>query len=271
MRLKLIHTDKVFYGVDNYILPVVEMAAKYNLFIQIMCEILNTFDTFSEDIVNKVKKALEMSRYKVKKVDEAMLEDYEIFSARLESFYWNVVDTEFAKEAKKFDQDLYKKNKLYFPDCRLGRYRGLLLENLIDRLVRDRFLGKKYETGCQISVNGRVILTHYRKGNELHNKETIDIAGWDDSVQYGEFYECKANPKRFENQNYRYFMEIKKVMDTHNVSRYILALVSSEATRYLKAQKEYLEEQDATCNIDFELIGREQIFGIARYVIPEIA
>lgn len=53
--------------------------------------------------------------------------------------------------------------------------------------------------------------------------------------------------------------------------RYILALVSADATRNLKAQKEYLEEEGIDCRIDFELIGRESIFGISRYAIPENA
>lgn len=66
-------------------------------------------------------------------------------------------------------------------------------------------------------------------------------------------------------------MEIKKALDADSRTRYILALVSADATRNLRAQKEWLEEEDPTCNIDFELIGREDIFGISQYAIPEIA
>ena len=68
-----------------------------------------------------------------------------------------------------------------------------------------------------------------------------------------------------------FFMEIKKALDADSRVKYILALVSADSTGNLKAQKECLEEEDTDCNIDFELIGREGIFGISQYVISEIA
>ena len=272
MKVRLKRTDKDYYGVGEYILPVVEAAAKYDQFIQILCEILNTFDTFSEDIVNKVKKTLELEKYKINEGDETVKEDYKLFANRLEMFYWHVVDYECAEEVKKFDQDLYQEKRLYHTDYRLGRYRGILFEVLIDALVRNRYQesGKRYETGCTIRINGCPILAQYGFGNSRH-KETLDVAGWDDRMQYGEFYECKVNPKRFENPNYHFFMEIKKALDADSRVKYILALVSADSTGNLKAQKECLEEEDTDCNIDFELIGREGIFGISQYVISEIA
>lgn len=272
MKLSLKRTDKDYYGVSEYVLPVVRAAAKYDQFIQIMCEILNTFDTFSEDIVNRVKKALELEKYKIRDDDEAVKIAYKLFADRLTDFYWHVVDSEFAKEARRFDQNLYEESGLRYDDYRLGRYRGLLFETLIDALVRDRFQGngKQYETGCEMRVNGSLILARYGDGNSQH-KRTLDIVGWDEEMHYGEFYECKVNPKRFENPNYLFFMEIKKALDADSRTRYILALVSADATRNLRVQKEWLEEEDPTCNIDFELIGREDIFGISQYAIPEIA
>lgn len=272
MRLSLKRTDKDYYGVSEYILPVVNVAANYDKFIQIMCEILNTFNTFSADLVNKVKKTLELEKYKINEDDETVKAAYKLFADGLVNFYWNVVDTEFAKEAKKFDQDLYEEDGLRYEDCRLRRYRGLLFEALIDALVRNRFQGKgkRYETGCEMRINGTLILARYGYGNSRH-KKTLDIVGWDEKMQYGEFYECKINPKRFENSNYRFFMEIKKALDAERGTKYILALASADATRNLKAQKECLEEEDPACHIDFELIGREAIFNISQYAIPEIA
>ncbi len=272
MKLRLRRTDKDYYGMSEYILPVVRAAAKYDQFIQITCEILNTFDTFSEDIVNRVKKALELEEYKLNEDDETVKGAYKLFADSLTDFYWHVVDSEFAEEARRFDQDLYEKCGLCYADRRLGRYRGLLFEALIDALVKDRFQGieKQYETGCELRINGSLILARYGEGNSQH-KKTLDIVGWDERMQYGEFYECKVNPKRFENSNYRFFTEIKKALMADGRIRYILALVSADATRNLKAQKEYLEEEGIDCRIDFELIGREGIFGISRYAIPEIA
>lgn len=246
MKLSLKRTDKDYYGVSEYVLPVVRAAAKYDQFIQIMCEILNTFDTFSEDIVNRVKKALELEKYKIRDDDEAVKIAYKLFADRLTDFYWHVVDSEFAKEARRFDQNLYEESGLRYDDYRLGK------------------------TGCEMRVNGSLILARYGDGNSQH-KRTLDIVGWDEEMHYGEFYECKVNPKRFENPNYLFFMEIKKALDADSRTRYILALVSADATRNLRAQKEWLEEEDPTCNIDFELIGREDIFGISQYAIPEIA
>lgn len=272
MRLKLRRTDKDYYGVSEYILPVVRAAAKHDRFIQIMCEILNTFDTFREDIVERVKKTLEYETYKISGEGETIKADYKLFADSLTDFYWHVVDSEFAREVRKFDQDLYEQNGLRYPDRMLGRYRGLLFESLIDVLVRERFqgTGQLYETGCEILINGCRILARYGDGNSQH-KRTLDIVGWDEGKQYGEFYECKVNPKRFEDPNYRFFAELKNVLSTDGRIRYILALVSADATRNLKAQKEYLEEEGVDCRIDFKLIGREDIYGISLYAVPEIA
>lgn len=270
MKLKLKTTDFAYYGVEEYIRPVTRTAAKYDLLIRVMCEILNTFDRFTEDVVHKVKCALELARYKIDEEDEDTFAAYKVFSENLEKFYWNVVDEEFAKAALRFDQKLYYEKGLRYPDVRLGRYRGLLLESLIDELVKERFCERKYATGCRIFVNGGLILARFGEGNAFH-KETIDVAGWDDFVRYGEFYECKISPKRFENPNYRYFMEIKKAMDENKASQYILALVSADATQKLREQKKCLEEADPDCVIEFGLIGREDIFKISRYVIPTIA
>lgn len=178
MKVRLKRTDKDYYGVGEYILPVVEAAAKYDQFIQILCEILNTFDTFSEDIVNKVKKTLELEKYKINEGDETVKEDYKLFANRLEMFYWHVVDYEFAEEVKKFDQDLYQEKRLYHTDYRLGRYRGILFEVLIDALVRNRYQGrgKRYETGlCRPVTNHTGERTEGCHRREINNRPLTSL------------------------------------------------------------------------------------------------
>ena len=60
-----------------------------------------------------------------------------------------------------------------------------------------------------------------------------------------------------------------KELEQHFNIQYILALVSSETKEKVKKQKEYLEE--TVEKIEFKVIGREDLYNILNYQIPEIA
>ena len=270
MRITFTHVDEEYYGVQQLIEPVVSIAIAYDVFICIMCEILNLFDSYSEHIVNDVKKALGLYKYRLNSEDEKMLADYNTFATLVENFYWNVVDDDFGLEIKKFNDIQYYRENLRYPDKRLGRYRGLLFEELVIAIVKDRFNDDSFSTGCQIYVNNTRVIARYGEGNSYH-KETIDIAGWVELVKYGEFYECKISPKRFGEENYRYFVELKKVLDDNKVNNYRIGFVSADARTNLEIQKQYLEDNNQKCNIDFELLGREDIYTMKSFSVPEIA
>lgn len=270
MKITFNHVDDDYYGIEEHVKPVANIAVKYDIFIGILCEILNTYDTYNEHVANDVKETLMYEEYKIRDKSESVKNDYTIFADKVYNFYWTVVDDEFGKQIKKYDEDLYYKKGLRYADNRLQRYRGILFEEIVIATVEDRFKDSTFCTGCRISINGVRILARYGEGNSSH-KETIDVAGWNHDVNYGEFYECKINPKRFEIENYKFFVEIKKELDKNGITRYVLALVSAEAKEHLRAQKEYIEKMDSECAIMFDLIGREEIFNILNYSIPEIA
>lgn len=269
MNITFDHVDDKYFGIEEYVSPVVNTAIKYDIFIRILCLILNTFDTYSEHVVNDVSKALKLNEYQIKDMSESARDDYAEFSKNVHNFYWTVVDDEFGTKIKQFNEDLYYRRNLRYADKRLQRYRGILFEEIVCATVKDRFKDSTFCTGCRIYINGVRILARYGEGNSFH-KETIDIAGWNSDVSYGEFYECKINPKRFEIQNYKYFIEIKKELDKNTSTQYVLALVSADAQENLKAQKEYIEKLDSNSIISFKLIGREEIFSLLNYRIPEI-
>lgn len=271
MKITFKHVDDEYYGIEKYVKPVVDMAVKYDIFIRILCEILNTFDKYSEHIVKDVSDLLKLYEgYQISDMNQSVRNDYAIFSKNVYDFYWTVVDDEFGRQIREYNEQLYIDKDLRYADKRLQRYRGILFEEIVSATVRDRFKGSTFCTGCRIYINRERILARYGEGDSLH-KETIDIAGWNHSVSYGEFYECKINPKRFEIQNYKFFVEIKRELDRNRITGYVLALVSPDSKEHLKAQKEYIESKDPKCAISFELIGREEIFGILNYRIPEIA
>ncbi len=270
MTISFNRVDENYYGIDEYVKPIVEVIVKHDIFIRVLCEILNTFDTYSEHIVNDVKKVLELNgEYQIKDMDQALKDDYTLFSERVYNFYWVVVNEDFAVQLRRYDEELYYKRGLRYADKRLQRYRGILFEEVVSAMVESRFSESDFCTGCRIYIDGVRVLARYGEGNSSH-KETIDIAGWNNEVCYGEFYECKINPKRFELQNYKFFVAIKNELDKNKVPHYVLALVSADAQEHLKAQKEYIEECLSPA-IDFEVIGREGIFNILSYRIPEIA
>lgn len=271
MKITFSRVDDEYYGIKEYIEPVVNITIKYDNFVRILSEILNTFDRYTEHIINDVKKILNLYKQCYENdMSTCQKNDYIIFCESIYNFYWNILDDDFAEKTRVYNENLYFKSGLRYSDNRLSRYRGLLFEELVCATVRNRFIGSIFSSGCRIYVNGVRIIARYGMGNSNH-KETVDIAGWNEEAYYGEFYECKINPKRFEIPNYKYFIEIKKVLDANNVKKYILAIVSADAKEHIKAQKEYIESSSAECNIEFELIGREDIHSILNYRIPEIA
>lgn len=270
MKITFRRVDEEYYGVEEFIKPIVDVTISYDLFICIVCEILNLCDSYNEHIVKDVKDSLKLFEYRLDENNQKMFSDYSRLSSLIEKFYWNIVGDDFGGKIKAFNEKQYWHDGLRYADGRLGRYRGLLLEELVIAVVKDRFSDKLFCTGCQIYINRGRIIAHYGEGNALH-KETIDIAGWADSSKYGEFYECKVNPKRFENENYKYFMELINILNGNGIKNYKIGLVSADAGEHLKAQKKYLEEKDDECKAEFELIGREDIYNMHNYAIPEIA
>lgn len=101
----------------------------------------------------------------------------------LEQFYWHIVDDGFGMEIKKFNEDIYYKHGLRFPDKRLARYRGLLFEEIFIEVVRPRFENSQFETGCQIYINNACVIISYGEGNAFH-KKTLDVAGWIPFLKY---------------------------------------------------------------------------------------
>lgn len=271
MKITFNRVDKEYYGVREYIDPIVNITVKYNDFIQVLCTVLNTYDSYSEHIVNDVDKVLKLHKSLYEdNMSDIEKKDFDSFHKNVYNFYWNVVDDDFGNKLRQFDEDIYRKEQLRYPDKRLGRYRGLLLEEIVAATVKGRFQKGVFCAGCRIYVNGSRIIARYGIGDAKH-KETIDIAGWNETVSYGEFYECKINPIRFEFPNYKYFIELKKTLDSNNVRKYIIAVVSSEERRHLKAQIDFIELENPGYCIDFEIIGREDIYNISNYNIPEIA
>lgn len=270
MKIRFQPRDESFYGIRELIEPVVKLASTNEKYVGILCEILFCFDSYSEHIVNDVEKMMNVFVFRIDKNNPKEIADYLTLKKLVVDFYWQIVNDDFEKKLKMYDQDLYKKHGFRYADNRLQRYRGLLLEQILIMLVKERFQMGEFVTGCRVYINRRRVMVRYGEGNSYH-KETIDVAGWIEKVNYGEFYECKINPMRFANENYKYFMELISQLRENKVVNYIVGFVSADATEKLKAQKKLLEEDDETCKEEFALIGREDLYRVKFYNVPEIA
>lgn len=269
MYITFKHVDKNYYGKSEYITPVVEIATENDVFFGILCEILNTYNEYNEHIVVDINKAMNLAEYKVKDAG-VDINAYKELKEKVYNFYWNIVDDDFAKELKKYDEDLYYTSKLAYPDVRLARFRGILFEELVTELVKKRFIGYLFETGCQVYINKSRVIAYYGEGNS-HHKETIDIAGWEKQSKYGEFYECKINPDRFNEEHFRYLIELNLQLNSNGAKKCKVAFVSADTTLHVQARKEYLKETNGILNDEILLIGRENVYAIGDYAIPEIA
>lgn len=262
MKVLLKRVDKEYYGVSEYLEPVARQAMKFEQFVYTVCEILNVYNSYNPHIVNDVVKALKLAEYRIDDNDAGMVREYRLLSKLMEQFYWQVVEDEnFEKRAREADTNMRDPHK------RLGQYRGLLLEEIISAAVCERFRKYKFCKGCNIYIDGVMVRLGYGWCNSKH-KQTIDIAGWADCNNYGEFYECKVSPKRFQIENYKYFIMLKQTLDAKG-AKYILALASADSKNNIISQKRALEKEDSECNIDFNMIGREDIFYISNYNIPD--
>ena len=130
MIINFRRTDDNFYKEKELITPIVDLAFENEKYVGIVCEILNLFYLYSEDIVNKITKTLACLEFRMHSEE---IPNYRLLSEKIVNFYWEVVDDEFGKQARAFNQDLYYKQQLQYSDKRLNRYRGLLFENLLIR------------------------------------------------------------------------------------------------------------------------------------------
>lgn len=273
MKINFKPKDDNFYGTKELITPIVEAAVVNDKFIGILCEILTLFSTYTEDISNKVQKTMKALEFRIDTKNPVEVSEYAKLKEAVYEFYWQIIGDDFAKELEKSNQVLYRKYGFRFADKRLHRYRGLLLEHILIALVKERFNGAMFQTGCQIYINGRRIIALYGQGNSYH-KETMDVCGWIESVKYGEFYECKINPDRFKEENYRYFLELIKCLQENKISNYIVGFVSAESTECIRARIEILEKLEkipVDCKVLFQIVGRDDLYRTRFYKIPEIA
>lgn len=271
MKIEFQRTDDEYYGVDELITPLVNVASQNEKYVGILCEILNVHNKYNEHIANDVKKTMDFFHFRLDKDNAAEVEGYRQLQELTYEFYWQIMNPDFEKQLRRFNQDLYNKKRFWFADKRFQQYRGLLLEKLVEAMVWHRFEKDKFECGCRIRINGCRIFFEYEDEEEWHRKETLDIAGWINRVRYGEFYECKVSPIRFKNEHYKYFMKLIAALDKNGAGNYIVGFVSADATAKLEMQKKLLEEDDISCKAEFRLIGREDLYGVKFYSIPEFA
>lgn len=265
MKITFKRKDNDYPGYKEYIKPVVDQAFFSDTFIEILCEILNVFNEYSNDICYKILKALKLGEFKV---NEKEKDAYKSFSNSLYSFYYNVVSDDFGKFIFSKNQDLYNKNSLKFEDRRLQRYRGLLFEALVTKIVSIRFEEGEFETGCKVYINSNMILIHYGEGNAKH-KETFDFAGWKEKEKYGEFHEFKINPSRFTKENYQLFAELIRQLNINNVSNYLVSVACADFTTNMKECIKSIEEtMEDTEKIKFEVYGRDKLANLGSKCAP---
>lgn len=230
MKIRFMRTDNDIFGEDEIIHPIIQISRNNDVYISILTELLFKFNTYTEKICFNVEKTLKLFQYRVEEDD---IEEYAKFSKLVYNFYYTVVDDDFGREIEKNNVDFYIQNKLRFADKRLHLYRGRLFEVLISSLVKPRFVNEYFETGCKIFINNSHVFVRYGEGMASH-KETFDIAGWIENSEYGEFYECKINPERFTEANYRLLEELEKRLLECNISNCIIAFVSADSTNKIR-------------------------------------
>ena len=269
MHINFRHVDESFYGKNEYIMPIVKEATKNEVFFTIVCEILNTYNQYTEHIVSDIKRAMKLAEYKVKSCNADMYL-YKNLEACVENFYWNIIDDDFATKLKNDNEKLYRSKRLKYPDNRIARFRGLLFEELVAELVKKRFDNCLFDTGCQVYINHCRVIVNYGEGDARH-KETIDVAGWERKAKYGEFYECKINPQRFNEEHFKYLIELNTQLQKNGAKQVIVGFVCSDTMQHVQTRKDFLSQTYDLQDDEILLIGRERIYAINNYVIPEIA
>ena len=271
MKIRLLHRDDSFYGINEFIRPVILIAKKKSVYIEILCQILHIYNKVSNSTYSDIEATLKLYE-DFYFIDSSELEIYEYkkFSEKLLMFYWEVIEeAESDDSMKRFNPEVYEKYNLGNKSCRFQRYRGIIFEYLISELVKERFLDKLFGTGCRVYINGQAIIIQYGEGNAEH-KETFDVVGWEENSSYGEFYECKISPERFKEENCKLFIELENVLSKQKNTIYLLAFVSADAQNNFESKISLLEENGVRLP-HIQLIGKENIYGISKYTIPVTA
>jgi len=153
-------------------------------------------------------------------------------------------------------QDFY--NSCLHSDELLSKARGVLLELILEHLIRPRYQKPpcKFGIGCQVILNGNMIYTA--------DRSTVDVAGWD--CVFGEFYEAKVGPENFESQVFLYLQHLKHELDDKQV-KYSIGCVTMETMENLRLQIRKMErimQQDLS---SFSLYGKKEILSLKEPVM----
>lgn len=247
--VKLIHSDKDKREIYTKVNSIVKLVVAHKDLIQLLCYVVS---------INRQVDSLE-------KIDRRGNNSFQKYLERWIKNHEN--DKEYIAQFAEEIKDIYNSCRIISGSNKQKEYldslRGAILEELIYYLVTPRYnsLGKLFQTGCTICLNGENLVTNKRV--------SVDIAGWDNMKLNGEFYEVKVGPYYFDSDVLNLLSLIKNKFENINID-VIVGCISMDTKDKLVEQIEEVSQSEEVINYNTNIIlyGREDILDIINNPFP---
>ncbi len=265
MNIQFLKKDAEYIEIDSIRKSIASITSNKPTFISIVLIILIELNEASNNLLKELDNLFELSKYMVDKSDYG---EYDILKNLLEEYYILISDFNFDTKLRAYNFEEYKNYKLSNNQNKMNTFRGILFEAIVEQLVVNRFENCYFETGCLIYINKHKICIYYDNGKR---KETFDIAGWNATNKWGEFYECKIRPDKFKKENYLLLQELKKYLVTNSINSYKIIIASADSVHNLLKQIEEIVLDNSLTPEGFECYGKENLHKINEISMPIIA
>lgn len=243
--VSFVRKDENFPDIKQASEDIANFLLKNEELIEVFCDALIGVNTSSYSITRRIAECI--MGYSGMYPEHGLIQLKEL----MENYYMYIDDMAFDNKLRQLDR-YYTINKMYLPQNKLNKLRGILFESLIEKLVIKRY--KNFGYGCTVCLNSVEITSIY----EGKIRKTVDVAGFDD-IDTGEFYECKITPNSLDEKSYLYLDVLENALFNLNDIKYVVGCVSAGTLAVLNAKKYIIESTLGKSNNRISLFGIDEL------------
>lgn len=222
-------------------------------YVSLLKSIIFNNSQWTSDTINKIEKSLKFSKKIYLNKGESE-ENYSNFYILITNLY-KIVNIPNIIQTLKAGKIIFE----YSQQAVLDLIRGKLFEELCILILKERFKNSPYYIGCDIYINGNKIVTNCTENAKT--KHSVDFVGEVQKHKCYEIYEFKIQPKGFTYDNYQHFKNIYCTFKQNDIKCELFCLVF-EYSEYVRTQIESYYERDHGDNLDYSVIGGDNLFDL---------
>ena len=262
MKIQFKKADAAYVDIDKMRRDIANITCRSKTYIEIVCDVLQTMNSVTNNLTYKLKQHMEMAAYKI---DDEQQGEFRELTGLIVDYYMLIQDFEFDGRLRKYNSKEYEHYHLYDTKRKIDLFRGVLFDAIVEAIVKKRFESKLFSTGCNVVIEGKVVCIYYDNGRK---KQTFDIAGWNEEDRYGEFYECKIYPENYKEENYRLMVKLERILQANEVRDCGFVAVSAYSQTMFEKK---IEELEKNCDRKLKkllVFGKDTMFNLKELEMP---